>query len=127
MALRHSAHTRLPKCLVRSLNDDLDVVAEQRQEPNEAVHRESPQAPGTDRRDLWLVDPETLSGFHLGETALPDHIVDLKGKLGLEQGFLWVRYPDVCEDIVAANRDRNILAVLAIDHLLLPFGSRPSR
>jgi hypothetical protein len=85
------------------LDNDLYVLPERHQEPQQPLNRELPEVTAQHLGNVGLLDPEQLGGLNLLEPALLHQGVDLVDELRLDQVFLGIGKAEISEDIPAPH------------------------
>src|SRR6266567_1519268 len=105
---------RVPVAAVRPY-DDLDIMIERHQEPQQALHRKLPEFAAQHFGNVRLRDAEQLAGLDLFQLPILEDGVDFVDELRLDQMLLGVRQAEVFEDIAAAG------FILLLSHYSVPF------
>jgi hypothetical protein len=88
--------------LAAGADGDFNVVAQSREELDEASNREVSRAVAHQQRDLRLLHAEDFGDFDLCHAAVLEDGIDLQGEVGLEEFLLGIGKAKVCEDVSAA-------------------------
>lgn len=83
---------------------DFDILAERREEAQQALHREGSGLPAHQRRYMGLLNAQDLAGRRLGEAAVLDQPVDSQGELGFELLPFRVAEAQVAKDVAGSTR-----------------------
>ena len=86
-------------------NGNLNVVAKAFGEFDQFLQRKNTDPPPQQFRNSRLPDPKQVAGLRLRKTALRDILVDIADEVGLGKALLWIRQPEVGENIAASFDD----------------------
>src|ERR1700722_3046259 len=101
-----------PRCLTPTavrLHDNLHVLIQRHQKPQQAFDGELAEVAAQHFRDIGLADSEQIGRFHLLESAFLQDRVNLEYELRLDQVLFGVGHADILEYVAAAGHERSPL------------------